>query len=77
MTSAARKLLEDVLRLPEPERAEIATAILASFDGDEEPGWEQAWLAELDAREEAARNGDTGDDWFEVRRRVLASLRRA
>ncbi len=37
MTSTARKLLADVLALPEDERLELVTAVIASVDGDVEP----------------------------------------
>jgi len=48
MTNTARKLLDDVLLLPEDERRELASEIIASVDGPPDADWEQAWLAELD-----------------------------
>ncbi|MBW2526305.1 MAG: addiction module protein, partial [Deltaproteobacteria bacterium] len=50
MTNTARKLLDDVLLLPEDERLELASEIIASVDGPPDANWEQAWLAELDRR---------------------------
>ena len=45
MTEAARKLLEDVLALPEDERLELASQIIASVDGPADADWQAAWLA--------------------------------
>ena len=76
MKDAARKLLDDALALPEEDRAHIATELIASLDGPPDADWEEAWLAELDRRVAAAkRNGETGDDWSEVRAELLAELR--
>ena len=77
MTAAARKLLHDVLSLPEDERLELASQIIASVDGGEDADWETAWLSELDRRAEVARaRGETGAEWSEVRARVLQRLGR-
>ena len=76
MTDAARKLLDDVLALPEEDRAHIAAGLLASLDGPPDADWDEAWLAELDRRVEAAKQrGETGADWSEVRAELLAELR--
>ena len=76
MTDAARKLLADVLALPEEDRARIATEVIASLDGPPDADWEATWLAELDRRVEAAKQaGETGTDWSEVRAELLAELR--
>jgi putative addiction module component (TIGR02574 family) len=76
MTDAARKLLADVLALPEEDRAHIATEVIASLDGPPDADWEATWLAELDRRVEAAKQaGETGTDWSEVRAELLAELR--
>jgi putative addiction module component (TIGR02574 family) len=77
MTAAARKLLEEILALPEDERLELASRILASVHGPEDEEWATAWLAELDRRTEAARaQGNAGAEWSEVRSRVLQRLGR-
>ena len=77
MTEAARKILEEVLALSEDERLELASEILASVDGPHEADWEEAWLAELDRRSEAAEaRGEKGSDWSEARARILARLGR-
>jgi putative addiction module component (TIGR02574 family) len=78
MTSAARKLLQDVLALPEDERLELASEILASVDGPADADWEATWLAELDRRAEAARaRGGASSEWTEVRGRILKRLGRS
>lgn len=77
MSDAARKLLQEVLSLPEDERLELASEIIASVDGPEDAGWEAAWLGELDRRVEAAKNrGESGSDWADARARILKRLGR-
>lgn len=76
MTGAAKKLLDDLLALPEEDRAELAAELLASLDGPPDADWDESWLAETDRRVEAAKSpGETGSDWTDARARVLASLR--
>jgi len=78
MTDAARKLLRDVLALPEDERLELASEIIASVDGPHDADWEAVWLAELDRRTAAAKQrGESGADWTDVRARILERLGRA
>ena len=78
MSDAARKLLEDVLALPEAERLELASEIIASVDGPHDADWESTWLAELDRRADAAKTrGESGSDWSEARARILNRLVRA
>ena len=67
--SAARKLLGELLALPEAERAEIALELAASFDGAADDGWEAAWLAELDRRAAAPAAMET---WPDIRARLLS-----
>lgn len=75
MTDAARQLLDDVLALPEKERAEIASELLASLDGPPDSDWDATWLDELDRRTEAAqKRGQPGAEWVEVRARLLTNL---
>ncbi len=75
MTDAARKLLDDALLLSEDERANLASQLLASLDGEPDSDWESAWLAELDRRVEVAKQrGETGSDWQTARARILAKL---
>lgn len=75
MTNAARKLLEDALALPQDERLKLASEIIASVDGAQDVGWEDAWLAELDRRVAAATTrGESGSDWVDARARILRRL---
>jgi putative addiction module component (TIGR02574 family) len=75
MTGSARKLLQDVLALPEDERLELASEIIASVDGPRDGDWEAVWLAELDRRADAAKaRGGTGSEWTDVRARILKRL---
>jgi putative addiction module component (TIGR02574 family) len=77
MTGSARRLLEDVLSLPEEERLELASEIIASVDGPPDADWEAAWLAELDRRVAASKaRGGLGSEWSEARARILARLGR-
>ena len=77
MSDAARKLLQEVLNLPEDERLKLASEIIASVDGPRDAGWEAAWLGELDRRVDAAkRRGESGSDWTDARSRVLRRLGR-
>jgi len=77
MSSSARKLLQDSLALPEDERLELASEIIASVDGPRDADWEATWLAELDRRSEAAKaRGEPADEWIEVRGRILKRLGR-
>jgi putative addiction module component (TIGR02574 family) len=77
MTSSARKLLQDALVLPEEERLELASEIIASVDGPDDADWDVVWLAELDRRAEAAKaRGGTASEWTDVRARLLKRLGR-
>jgi len=77
MTGPARRLLQDALDLPEDERLELASEIIASVDGPRDGDWESTWLAELDRRAEAAKaRGHTASDWTDVRARLLRRLGR-
>jgi putative addiction module component (TIGR02574 family) len=77
MTDAAKKLLEAASALPEDERLELASELIASVDGPPDGDWESAWLGELDRRVEAARDkGEPAPEWSEVRARVLSRLGR-
>ena len=77
MTSPARKLLENALSLPEEDRLELASELIASVDGPQDADWEQAWLAEVDRRVHAAtKRGEPASDWSDVRARILSRLAR-
>jgi hypothetical protein len=72
VTATSRKLLDDILALPEDERLEIAAEILASVDGPPDDGWEDARLTELERRSQAAATRETpASEWAEGRARIL------
>jgi putative addiction module component (TIGR02574 family) len=75
MGGAAKRILDDVLALPEQERLEIASEIIASVDGPADADWDAVWLAELERRAKAAEaRGTPAPEWAEVRARILARL---
>jgi putative addiction module component (TIGR02574 family) len=67
------ELLERALELPEDERLALATELLESVEGPEDPEWAAAWAAELDRR---VRDIDEGRaravPWAEVKARLEA-----
>jgi putative addiction module component (TIGR02574 family) len=73
---AAMDIFDAALGLPEAERLDLASRLLASVDEAAVDDWDEAWLAELDRREQAARRGGAavGAEWSEVRARVRARL---
>jgi hypothetical protein len=78
MSSTAQRILGEVLDLPELDRVEIATALLASLDDSAEPDadWDSTWLSELDRRAKAADDADSpAAEWSDVRDGLLAELR--
>jgi hypothetical protein len=67
MTSAARKLLEQCLSLPEEERRYVADELLASVNV-RDADWEQAWVEEARRRSAATDTaGSRGRPWDEVK----------
>ena len=74
MARLAKQILDDALALPEDERLNLASEILASVDGPGDPDWDQSWLTELDRRAGAADQGGAAEAWEDVRARLLARL---
>jgi putative addiction module component (TIGR02574 family) len=71
----AREIFDAALDLPETERLELASHLIASVDSARDPEWNSAWLDELDRREAAvADGGPPGAEWPESRRRVFAGF---
>ena len=74
--SLAPDLVQQIMQLPEPERAELAHRILLSleepeFDGD----WDSLWADELERRSVAIdRDSTIGADWREVVDRIRRGL---
>ena len=72
MGDAARKLIEQVMALPEDERIEVASVVWASIDREPDPVWETTWRAEVARR---LASPEPRLSWDEVRAQVLASVR--
>jgi putative addiction module component (TIGR02574 family) len=74
MSERARKLLQDAMELPLPERAELAADLLASLDGEPEADVEAAWASEIERRaREALANPDDDIAWEMVRAELHAT----
>ncbi len=63
MASDARQLLDEALRLSEPERAELAAKLIESLGegeaGDTAEAVEAAWAVEIERRCAALDSGET------------------
>jgi putative addiction module component (TIGR02574 family) len=70
------ELLERALELPADDRLALATELLESVEGPEDPEWAAAWSAELDRR---VRELDSGAvkaiPWQQVKSEILERLR--
>jgi putative addiction module component (TIGR02574 family) len=74
MTERARKLLNDAMELPLPERAELAADLLASLDGEPDADVEAAWASEVERRaRDAHANPDDDVAWETVRNELNAT----
>jgi putative addiction module component (TIGR02574 family) len=69
-------LLKRAMELPAGQRLALATELLESVEGPEDPEWAQAWAAEIDAR---AKELDAGTvkaiPWDQARAKLLERLR--
>ena len=75
MPTETHRLLSDALLLPEKDRAELASLIIASLDGPAEPGAEGAWAAEIARRiREFEKDPSRAADWDVVKVRVQKKL---
>ncbi len=71
MTKSAEQLLDEVLRLPDPERAEIAARLIESLEREVDADVDAAWAAEIERRCAALDAGQAvTSDWNDVRRRI-------
>ena len=74
--ASASELLQRALQLPADDRLALATEILESVEGLEDPQWAAAWATELDRR---VRELDAGTaktiPWEQVRSEILGRLR--
>jgi len=68
-------LLEQVLSLPENDRAEMATRILESLDPEAQRDVDEAWATEIERRCAAVDAGTLAtSDWKDVRSRIERDL---
>ena len=77
MTQASpAELLQRALQLPADDRLALATEILESVEGPEDPKWAAAWATELDRR---VRELDAGTvkaiPWEQVKSEMFERLR--
>ena len=71
MSETATTLLEQVLTLPEHDRAEIAARLLESLDRDGEEDLDEVWIREIERRCAALDSGEAvTSDWNEFRARI-------
>ena len=71
MTQKSRVLLEEALRLPPDERAEVAEQLIASLDEAPDTDVEQAWQEEIQKRIQQIDRGEVKTiPWEEVQRRL-------
>ena len=74
--SVSDDLLNQVLGLPEQDRAAIAQRLLESLE-PEDPGAEEAWAEEILARSDALHTGQvTTHDWREATEDIRKHLPR-
>jgi putative addiction module component (TIGR02574 family) len=76
MSTNAEAVLKEALQLSEPERARVAAELLASLEPDVETRDNEAWIAEVERRAQAAVDGVPGLSWDETRNRVEERTRR-
>jgi putative addiction module component (TIGR02574 family) len=70
------ELLQHALQLAPDDRLALASELLESVEGPEEPEWAEAWAAELDRRVRELDEGRVqGVPWSEVKAKMEARLR--
>lgn len=75
MTTDAESLYQEALKLPEDERFLLANRLLETVEGEREPGYEEAWAAEISRRIEEVENGTAETlSWEEVRAKLREGL---
>jgi hypothetical protein len=75
MGQQERDIFSAALQLPEAERLELASHLIASVEGPADPNWEEAWIDEIGDREQSSAR-EPGAVWADVRGRVLDRLTR-
>ena len=78
MVEEVRKIVEQALKMPARERAEIAQRLLESLDRQTDLNVESAWQSEVERRISELDNGQvTCIPWEEVRERLMRNSREA
>ena len=76
MKTTARSILNAALRLPEPDRVELATELLAHLEGGSEAEVDAAWAAEIERRTREIDQGIVKPiPWSAVRRAAVRRTR--
>jgi hypothetical protein len=78
MASAKERLLEEALRFPPDQRAELAGDLLATLEPDtvSERRTDTEWIAEIQRRARAGTAGSVAVSWAEARRQIQRKLPR-
>ena len=75
MMEQAKRLLEQVLKLPVSERASLVVDVLASMDGEPEPDVQAAWVEEAEQRLKRYLAGqDQPGNWVELKAKLRTEL---
>jgi putative addiction module component (TIGR02574 family) len=77
MRPSTANLLDSALKLPREDRAQLASELIASLDGEPEAGVEAAWDAEVERRVLQVESGEARlVDWKTVKAEVSKALKR-
>ena len=76
MSAKSDSVRDEALKLPEQERARLASDLLASLDGEAEDGVEAAWAVEVERRKGEVERGEARlVPWEQVKADVKAALK--
>ena len=76
MSAKIDSVRDEALKLPEDERARLASDLLASLDGEAEDSVEAAWAAEVERRKGEVERGEARlVPWEQVKADVKAALK--
>jgi putative addiction module component (TIGR02574 family) len=75
MATRANQVLKEALQLPEDERADLICNLLDSFGAPpQQDRTEREWISEIERRARAAKAGEPGLSWEEVRSSIERRL---
>lgn len=73
MSGKGQKVLQEALKLPPDERADLAATLIDSLDEREEEAVNEAWALEVQRRVREVETGAVKTvPWSEARKRILA-----